>query len=84
MIYQLPQIICKRIIHIFSEEQNTPNFDITVLKWLPDEPSLVKYSASLPVPAYARLLRLWVRIPPGAWMSVVSVVHCEVEIFATG
>jgi len=24
--------------------------------------------------AAARLLRLWVRIPPGAWMSVVSVV----------
>ena len=29
-----------------------------------------------------RLLRLWVRIPPGAWMSVVSVV-CQVEVSAT-
>jgi len=25
---------------------------------------------SLPVPVAARLLRLWVRIPPGAWMFV--------------
>ena len=33
--------------------------------------------------AAARLLRLWVRIPPGAWMSVVSVV-CQVEVSATG
>ena len=32
----------------------------------------------------ARLLRLWVRIPPGAWMSVVvSVVCCQVEVSAT-
>jgi len=34
--------------------------------------------------AAARLLRLWVRIPPGAWMSVVSVVCCQVEASATG
>ena len=32
--------------------------------------------------AAARLLRFWVRIPPGAWMSVVSVVCCQVEISA--
>ena len=31
----------------------------------------------------ARLLRSWVRIPPGAWMSVVSVVCCHVEVSAT-
>ena len=32
----------------------------------------------------ARLLRLWVRIPPGAWMcAVVSVVCCQVEVSAT-
>ena len=31
----------------------------------------------------ARLLRLWVRIPPGAWMSVVSVVCCQVVVSAT-
>ena len=30
--------------------------------------------------AAARLLRLWVRIPPGAWMfSVVILVCCQVE-----
>ena len=34
--------------------------------------------------AAARLLRLWVRIPPGAWMSVGSVVCCQVEVSATG
>ena len=42
----------------------------------------------LPVPvavrsAAARLLRLWVRIPPGAWMFVLIVVCCQVEVFAT-
>ena len=34
--------------------------------------------------AAARLLRLWVRIPPRAWMFVVSVVCCQVEVCATG
>ena len=33
--------------------------------------------------AAARLLRLWVRIPPGACISVVSVVRCQVEVSAT-
>ena len=28
----------------------------------------------------ARLLRLWVRIPPGAWMFVVNVVCFQVEV----
>ena len=31
----------------------------------------------------ARLLRLWVRFPPGAWMFVVRVVCCQVEVSAT-
>ena len=31
----------------------------------------------------ARLLRLWVRIPPGTWMSVVSFVCCQVEVSAS-
>ena len=31
----------------------------------------------------ARLLRSWVRIPPRAWMFVVSVVCCQVEVSAT-
>jgi hypothetical protein len=34
--------------------------------------------------AAAGLLRLWVRIPPGTWMSVVSVVCCQVEVSASG
>ena len=32
--------------------------------------------------AAARLLRLWVRIPPRAWMSVLRVVCCQVEVSA--
>ena len=32
----------------------------------------------------ALLLRLWVRIPAGAWMFVVSIVSCQVEVSATG
>ena len=33
--------------------------------------------------AAAHLLQLWVRIPPGAWKSVVSVVCCQAEVSAT-
>jgi hypothetical protein len=33
--------------------------------------------------AAARLLILWLRIPPGTWMFVVSVVWCQVEVSAT-
>jgi hypothetical protein len=32
---------------------------------------------------FAHLLRLWVRIPPGAWMFVVSVVCCQVDELIT-
>ena len=34
--------------------------------------------------AAARFLGLRVRIPPRAWMFVVSVVYCQVEVSATG
>ena len=33
--------------------------------------------------AAARLLILWVRIPKRAWMSVVSIVCCQVDVSAT-
>jgi hypothetical protein len=33
--------------------------------------------------AAARLLRLWVRNTPGAWVIVASVVCCQVEVSAT-
>jgi hypothetical protein len=33
--------------------------------------------------AAAHLLRLWVWNPPGAWMSVVSAVRCQVDVSAT-
>jgi hypothetical protein len=32
--------------------------------------------------AAVHLLGLWVRILPGVWMSVVSAVCCQVEVFA--
>jgi hypothetical protein len=36
-------------------------------------------------PRDSRLLELWVRIPPWAWMSVsCNVVCCQVEVSATG
>jgi hypothetical protein len=34
--------------------------------------------------AAARLLRLWVRIPPWPCMSVVSVVCCQVDYLCVG
>ena len=47
-----------------------------------------KQSLSVPVSARstaARLLRLWVRIPPGyGCLSVGNVVCCQVEVSATG
>jgi hypothetical protein len=32
----------------------------------------------------ARLPILWVRIPPGAWMFIVRLVCCQVEVSASG
>jgi hypothetical protein len=34
--------------------------------------------------AAARLVGLWIRIPPGAWVCVVSVVCCQGELYASG
>jgi len=34
--------------------------------------------------AAVRLLGLWFRIPPGVWLSLVSVVCCQVEVSASG
>jgi hypothetical protein len=31
----------------------------------------------------ARLLGLWFRVPPRSWLSIVSVVCCQVEVSAT-
>ena len=38
----------------------------------------------LPFPVAARLLGLRVRILPGAWMSVASIVCCQLEVSASG
>jgi hypothetical protein len=48
-----------------------------------DFPVINAVHSGLSGPAAARLLRLRVRIPPAAWMSV-CVVCCEVEVFASG
>ena len=45
--------------------------------------SVTLRNVCMAVPAAARLLRLCVRIPPGTWMSDVSVVCCQVEVSAT-
>jgi hypothetical protein len=34
--------------------------------------------------AAAGLRGLWIRIPPGVWISILSVVCCQVEVSATG
>jgi hypothetical protein len=34
--------------------------------------------------ATARLLRFWIRIPPGLWISAENVVCCQVEVSVTG
>jgi len=33
---------------------------------------------------FSSWLRLWVRIPPEAWMSLANIVCCQVEVSATG
>ena len=42
-----------------------------------------KFQFTKTVSPAARLLRSWVLIPPGAWVFVVSVVCCQVEVSAT-
>jgi hypothetical protein len=42
-----------------------------------------KMNAPTPVAATARFLGLRVRIPPAAWMSVVSVVCCQIDVSAS-
>jgi hypothetical protein len=37
----------------------------------------------LPIPSAALFLGLRVRIPPGAWMSVVKFVFCQLEVSAS-
>jgi len=51
-----------------------------------EKTSHVKTETPVPVAGRsmaARLVRLWARIPPGAWMSVVSVVWYQVKASAT-
>jgi hypothetical protein len=49
-----------------------------------DERSPRRKDLYLTTHAAAHLLRSWVRLPPGhGYLSVVSVVCCQVEVFAT-
>ena len=43
----------------------------------------INHCRSVAVASRSRLLRLWFRIPPGACLSVVSVVCCQVEVSET-
>jgi len=50
--------------------------------------SHARYNDVSPIPvdawsAAARMMGLWVRIPPVAWTFVVSVVCCQVEVSET-
>ena len=68
---------------MFSIKPQVTNYTYTMPRCLSQWPRDLKRRSSAP-----RLLRLWVRIPPGAWMfvclSVVTVVCCQVEVSATG
>ena len=51
---------------------------------------IIPFNMPIPVAVWSKarsvaacLLRSWVRIPPGTWMFVVSVVCCQVEVPAT-
>jgi hypothetical protein len=47
-------------------------------------PTFQKYLLHLPTPVVAQSLGLWVRNPPGEWMTLVSVVCCQIEVSASG
>jgi hypothetical protein len=58
--------------------QNTDNYDISNLTILSQWSRGLRHRS-----AAAHLVRSWVRIPPGAWMFVVSVMCCQVEVSVT-
>jgi hypothetical protein len=69
------QISCSKFLQIFYFNAVCPNVLFSRFRWLR---GLRRGSAA------ARLLGLRVRIPPGAWTSVVSVVCYQVEVSASG
>jgi hypothetical protein len=64
---------------VFGQDRQTLTAQHFVNSYFPTQPGPVA-ARSKP----ARLLRLWVLIPPGAWMSVVTAVCCHVEVSAKG
>jgi hypothetical protein len=65
----------KVCVFIFSR---TSVWNISHPSWSQWPRGLTRGSAS------ARLMRLWVQILPVAWMFVVSIVYCQVEVSASG
>ena len=66
----LVRVTCAKLISLFCR----PN-DVFRSQW---PRGLRRRSAGI------RMLRLWVRIPPGTWnSSVMNVVCCEVDVSAT-
>ena len=64
----------------YSSKTCFPMFNVSVTLCMKKEVAVRSMSGS----AVARLLRLWVRIPPETCLSVVSVVCCQVDVSATG
>ena len=90
-LYEFPSstVVCKQILPASvnsnhqSTQQSTSRFEInnsTIIECRSQWPrGLMRGSAA------ARSLGLWVRILPGAWMSVCcEFVCCQVEVSATG
>ena len=72
----MPSINYSYLYHIYKQKSiaELRNLDKIRSQWLR---GLRRRSAA------PNMLRLRVRIPPEAWMSVVSVVCCQVEFSAT-
>jgi len=72
---------CHNVSHAV-EDTDSANSEVTI-------PNNLRYRSQWPRglrrgSAAACLLGIWVRFPPVAWMSVVSVVCCRVEVSASG
>jgi len=60
------------------------NFNLTNIQLYRQKSLFQSPSGLSPRSAAACLLEFWVRIPPEAWMFVVSVVDCQVEVSEAG
>jgi len=70
-------IVLNRRVFLWLSPTVKFDFTHTHTWWSQWPPSLRRSFAA------TRLLRLWVRIPPGAWMFVWCVMCCQGEVYAT-